>query len=366
MPAFFQEGRPIQVLRAPGRIDVMGGLGGAEAPLSLSLPTAEAACAAIQGRDDELIRLWSPCRDGSRTQLFSVRLGDLGLPAKPIDYEEARAFLLADPRDRWTGYLMGSLLTLAREYAITPTHGVNLLIHSDVPNRCGVASSSALTVVCLRAFALHYGLELSSEEIARLAGEVEARVMQVDGRISDAMSTILSESGEILALSGSSGDFVGRTVIPSDLEFVGLETGTQSQEMETKRPNEQASQVVRRFQELMGLNPSDDHRKELGELMFQAHGEYVSQGASNDACDLAVEASKARREKGGDIIGAKLTGRGGGGTVLLLGQRGKVWYEALRVKKALNQATGHSGHIFRWSSPGAASFGAIELTPKDS
>ena len=39
---------------------------------------------------------------------------------------------------------------------------------------------------------------------------------------------------------------------------------------------------------------------------------------------------------------------------VMLGERGKVWYEALRIKKALLQQTGHSGHIFRWSSPGAA------------
>ncbi|MCK5945215.1 MAG: hypothetical protein KAI24_24715, partial [Planctomycetes bacterium] len=95
MPAFFQQGRPIRIARAPGQLDVMGGLGGSRAPRSLSLPTAEAACAAIQARDDDLVRLWSPCRDGSRTQMLSVRLGDLVPPEGPVDYQQARAFLLA-------------------------------------------------------------------------------------------------------------------------------------------------------------------------------------------------------------------------------------------------------------------------------
>ena len=49
--------------------------------------------------------------------------------------------------------------------------------------------------------------------------------------------------------------------------------------------------------------------------------------------------------------------------MLLLGEHGKVWYEALRIKKALLEKTGHSAHVFRWSSPGALSFGAIELQP---
>src|SRR5690606_30280407 len=59
-PAFFQPGRAIQIARAPGRLDIMGGVLGGGAPLSLALPTAEAACAAIQARDDDLVRLWSP------------------------------------------------------------------------------------------------------------------------------------------------------------------------------------------------------------------------------------------------------------------------------------------------------------------
>ena len=64
------------------------------------------------------------------------------------------------------------------------------------------------------------------------------------------------------------------------------------------------------------------------------------------------------------MFGAKLSGRGGGGTVVLLGERNKVWYEALRAKKHLLEATGNSAHIFRWSSPGALAFGSIDLEPK--
>ena len=65
----------------------------------------------------------------------------------------------------------------------------------------------------------------------------------------------------------------------------------------------------------------------------------------------------------GLVFGGKITGGGSGGTVVMLGERGKVWYEALRIKKALLEHTGHSAHIFRWSSPGAVVFGGIELRP---
>jgi galactokinase len=365
MPSFFEPGRPIHISRAPGRLDVMGGLSGGKAPLTLSLPTAEAACAAIQSRDDDLIRLWSPCRDGSRTQMLSVRLGDLGLPTTPLDYQEARAFLVADPRDRWAGYLLGSLLVLAREHALAPEHGAELLIYSDVPNVCGVASSSAVTVAALRAFALQFGLDLPGTEYGRLAQIVERDVLRAHGRVADAMTSALAESGELLALSGGQGDLVARLAIPSGLEFVAIETGTQSIAKADEVVSDDDAQHTRRFQELLGMEPSEANHRELGELMFAAHAEYAAHGQSNEACDLVVDAAKQRRDAGGSVFGAKLSGRGGGGTVVLLGEHGKVWYEALRVKKALKDATGHSGHIFRWSSPGAMSFGSIVLEPKD-
>ena len=363
--AFFEPGRPIHIARAPGRLDVMGGLSGGLSPLLLALPTAEAACVAIQLRDDDLVRLWSPCRDGSRTQMLTVQMADLGLPATPVDYAEARAFLIADPRDRWSGYLLGSLLVLAREHALTPEHGVDLLLYSDVPNLCGVASSSAITVACLRAFALQYGLDLPPTEFARLAQIVEREVLQANGRVADAMAAVLAEPSELLALSGSVGDLVERIKVPTDLEFVGLETGTHTDPKKLETADEGDASRTQRFHDLLKMEPSAKNRLELGDLMFKSHDHYASSGSSNDACDLVVDVLKKRRAAGGGILGAKLTGRGGGGTVVLLGEPTKVWHEALRAKKALNLATGHSGHVFRWSSPGAVSFGSVLLEPKD-
>ena len=361
MPAFFAEGRPIRIARAPGSLDVLGGIGGERA---LTVPTAEAACTAIQARDDELFRLWSPCRDGSRTQLLSVRLGDLVPPEGPLDYEEARAFLLPDPRDRWAAYLLGGLLVLAREHGLVPTHGAEVLVNSDVPVGCGVGASSAVTVATLQAFALLYDVDLSPFELGRLAQLVEREVLTADGRAADAMAAVLSEPGQLLALRGPAADLDQRLQLPSDLEIVALETGTKTDPKAGRLDlTAEAARVVR-FQQLLGQPPEASLRRELGDLLFASHGEYRAAGRGSDACDLVVDYLRERRDAGGAVLGARMTGRGGGGTVLLLGEHGKVWYEALRAKKALNEATGHSGHVFRWSSPGAASFGSVDLVPK--
>jgi galactokinase len=365
LPAFFQAGRPIQIARAPGRLDVLGGLGGHSA---LSLATAEAACVAIQARDDELVRLWSPCRDGSRTQLLSVRLSDLVPPEGPVDYEDARALLVPDPRDRWAAYVLGGLLVLAREHAVVPRHGAEVLINSDVPSGCGVGASTAVTVASVRAFALAYDVSLSASELARLAQLVEQEVLRSAPPAADAQSSVLAERGELLQLRGPAADLERRLQIPSDLEFIGLETGprdaaTAAGEGDALLVDGEAARAAR-FVELLEQPPSEALRRELGDVLFASHDAYRAAGRSNSACDLVVDFLRGRRDAGGAVLGARVTGRGGGGTVVLVGEHGKVWYEALRAKKALNEASGHSGHVFRWSSPGAASFGSIDLDPK--
>ena len=367
MPAFFAPGRPVHIARAPGRLYVLGGLGGARA---LTLPTAEAACAAVQARSDELVRLWSPCRDGSRTQHLSVRMSDLVRPEGPIDYEEARAFLLPYPRDRWSAYLLGGLLVLTREHGLLPPHGAEVLVNSDVPERCGVGASSAITVATLQALAQLYGLELSPYELGRLAQLVEREVFRVDSRAADAMSAVFAEPGQLLSLRGAAADLERRLQLPSDLEVVGLETGSKDApaavEAAVAASDELPGEAARieRFEELLVQPPEPALRRELGDLLFESHAAYRAVGSGSDRCDLVVDFLRGRREAGGAVLGARMTGRGGGGTVLLVGEHGKVWYEALRAKKALNQATGHSGHVFRWSSPGAAAFGGIRLEPK--
>lgn len=357
VPAFFRGDRRILVARAPGRLDVIGGAGGAGASLVLQLPIAEAACAAIQERDDDLVRLWSPCRDGSRTQMLSMSLRDLGLPGAPIPYEEARALFGGDPRDRWAGYLLGALLVLAHEAGLRIPRGAELLVHSDVPEGAGVASSSAITVAALRAFALSYGLELPALELARLCQHVEQDVMATPTRAVDPMTVATAEAGELVALDGATGELAGRITVPMDLEFVGLDTGRPPAGRGPARARADAGAA--RFRELLVAEPTPEHRRELGDLMFAAHGDGVR---DEHPTDFVVAEAQRRRAAGGAVLGASASGRAGG-TVVLLGERGKVWYEALRIKKALLQATGHSAHIFRWSSPGALAFGSIELRP---
>ncbi|MEO6594670.1 MAG: GHMP kinase [Planctomycetota bacterium] len=455
VPAFFRPDRAIHIARAPGQLDVMGGFADYSGSLVLQLPLAEAACAAVQLRDDDLLRLWSPCRDGSRTQLLTMRLDDLGLPSAAIDYTEARALFGGDPRDRWAGHLLGCLLVLARERGLAPQRGVDLLLHSDVPEARGVGSSAAIEVAAMLALAKLHDVELSGRELALLCQIVENEIIGAPGSAMHQATAACGEADELLALRCQPCELAGSIAVPPQLEFVGIDSVVRpvttdwstgevragaflgeriladrrglavrregdrvvsedpawrghlancgveefrsrwlSQVPETiggteflqryggqadphtridprhtypvRAPTQHAIEEngrAERFRELLTLDATPAQRLELGELMFVSHRAYATCGLGNPTADFVVEQARQRMDKGGQLIGAKMTGRGGGGTVVLLGERGQVWYEALRIKKALLQETRHSAHIFRWSSPGALSFGGIELRP---
>jgi galactokinase len=455
VPDFFRPDRRIHIARAPGRLDVMGGFADYSGSLVLQLPTAEAACAAVQKRDDDMLRVWSPSRDGSRTQLLSVRLGDLGLPDAPIDYAEARAFLLADPRDRWVAYLLGCLIVLARERGLRPQFGFDLLVSSDVPEGKGVSSSAAIEVATMQALAVLYGIPLQGRELALLCQMVENEVVGAPCGVMDQMTAACGQADELMALRCQPCELEGSLVVPPELEIVGLDSGvrhavsgsdygavrtgaflgarwladlrglpiraegslriaddpvwkgylancpveefrsryaaqlpdsiggaeflarfggiadalspvdparTYAVLAPTRHPIEENARVER-FRELITAPLSPASREELGALMDASHVSYSACGLGNAATDFLVEQVRARQAAGAPVYGGKITGGGSGGTVVMIGERGKVWYEALRIKKALHLETGHSGHVFRWSSPGAMSFGSIELSP---
>lgn len=441
VPAFFRPDRTIHVARAPGRLDVLGGFADYSGSLALQLPTAEAACVALQRREDDLVRLWSPCDDGSRTQLLSMRLADLGLPAAPMEYAEARAFFRADPNDRWASYLLGCFLVLARERGVAFSQGAEILVHSDVPEAVGVASSAAIEVATMRAIAAAYEIPLADRDLAMLCQRVENDVAGVPCGVMDQMTAVTAEAEELLVLRCQPCEVEGSVPVPAELEFVGIEGGVRHTDERSQyrdarigaflgarmlekdpawrgwlanfditefrqrqsallpvstagaeflqqygdhgdphtridparsyavraaatHPVEENARA-RRFLALLQQELTKERRRELGDLMFESHAAYGACGLGDPTTDLLVSTAMHRRDGGAALYGAKVSGGGRGGTVVLLGDRGQVWYEALRIKKALLQATGHSGHIFRWSSPGALSFGTIELRPVD-
>lgn len=100
--------------------------------------------------------------------------------------------------------------------------------------------------------------------------------------------------------------------------------------------------------------------QELGEIMYQSHDGYTDCGLASDATNLIVNLVRAEKEH--DLIGAKITGGGAGGTVAILAYNtAKAEAAFNRVVEQYNTQSGLESYTFSGSSPGADDFGVVRL-----
>lgn len=225
VPDYFAPDQPIVVARAPGRIDLMGGFADYSGSLVLQFPLAEAACVAVQQREDDLVCVWSPTREDTRSQLVKWSLKDLGVRDTHVDLQVASMLLASDPRDRWTAYVLGCLLVLAVEKGVQPKFGFSLLLRSDVPEGMGVSSSAAITVATMRALCDFYGVEVTARELALLCQRVENEIAGAPCGVMDQMTAASARANELMALRCQPCELEGFVALPEDVEVVGIDSG---------------------------------------------------------------------------------------------------------------------------------------------
>src|ERR1041385_2098878 len=84
---FFDPLAELTIARAPGRLDVMGGIADYSGSLVLELPIAEATLVALQKDEAPRISITSLVDDETRALSFELPLADLEL-----EYDEARNY----------------------------------------------------------------------------------------------------------------------------------------------------------------------------------------------------------------------------------------------------------------------------------
>ncbi len=224
---FFRAGREVFVTRAPGRLDLMGGIGDYSGSLVLELPIAAAAHVALQLEEDsDALTFVSLAQDGDGPpRRFEMTLADFARGAGPVSYEEARAFFVADKSRRWAAYVAGAFVVLMRERGQVFGRGARLLIRSDVPEGKGVSSSAALEVAVMRAVAAAYGVELGARETALLCQRVENLVAGAPCGVMDQMTAACGEKDRLLALLCQPGEVRGHVPLPPGLSVWGIDSG---------------------------------------------------------------------------------------------------------------------------------------------
>jgi galactokinase len=226
--AFFDPDRPLTLTRAPGRLDVMGGIADYSGALVLEMPIAAAIWVAAQPSDEPEVVIQSDAIHAGDENFgeatVTLSLAEI-VPERPLSYARARALLTADPRRAWAAYVAGALVVLHAELGKPLRHGLRLLVSSEVPVGKGLSSSAALEVATLEAVAPLVGATLKDGEIALLAQKVENFVVGAPCGVMDQMTSALGRRDHLLELVCQPAEVLGQLRVPDDIEFVGVDSG---------------------------------------------------------------------------------------------------------------------------------------------
>lgn len=216
-------GRETWVARAPGRLDVMGGIADYSGSLVLQLPLACAAHVAAQFAPEPVVAIRSLNAD----DLGADR--DVVVPLEALaeaTYDQARALFQANPKTHWAAYVAGVLVVLARERGIGLDRGLRLLLGSDVPAGKGVSSSAAVEVAAMSAAGALLGHTFGSgRELAILCQTAENRVVGAPCGVMDQMTSACGERGALLALVCQPAELLPSARLPDALEVWGIDSG---------------------------------------------------------------------------------------------------------------------------------------------
>jgi galactokinase len=295
----------------------------------------------------------------------------MGPPVRGYDVATER------PGGDWLDYVQGVTWVLGRWGYKTP--GADLLIESTLPVGAGVSSSAALLVSLLRALRTAFAWPFDDRTAARLAHEAETRFVGAAVGFMDQMACSLGRPGTALFLDTRSLD-VEYVRIPDTVDFAVVDSGIAHRNIggayaERRRESFEAAvalgvrylrdvdvrdldridrlppllrrrarHVVTENQRVLAavdaLKAGDAAR--LGELFSASHASMRDDyQTSIREIDTLVAVAEADR----DVFGARMTGGGFGGAIVIATRPGTAADVAARVLDAYRRGGGAQGTV---------------------
>lgn len=230
LAASFDFARPMRVSRAPGRLDVMGGIADYTGSLVAEATLDRAAALVLQERADRELQIFSfNLFDEHRPFTFRISLD--ALAGSSVD-DLRREF--AAPGRQWAAYIAGCLFILHEQGYIDlndpAISGLNLAVLSTVPLGAGVSSSAALEVATMLNFVDHFALRDPSRQkriadglvLASLSQQVENRIVGAPCGIMDQVTCCLGKSGSLLRMVCQPHQLQAPLPLPPGVRVVGI------------------------------------------------------------------------------------------------------------------------------------------------
>jgi galactokinase len=345
--------RPAVTGEAPGRVNLIGEHTDYNGGYVLPTAIPQRTRVELAPRTDDTVRAASAEVPGPAGE---YRLGAETAGRDWLDYVQGVTKILRDAGHRFPGF--------------------DLYVRSRVPIGSGLSSSAALEVSLLRALRSAFALNLDDVEIARLGQRAENQFVGARCGIMDQMAACLADEHTALFLDARSLAY-RRVPLPPGADLVVINSGVAHDhaagDYNTRRAEcEEASRLLG-VPQLRDVGPADlprvealpeplrrrarhvvieDERvleavralergdlAELGRLFYASHRSMRDDfQVSVPAIDLLVELAKNEPA----VYGARLTGGGFGGSVVLLTRAGTGAAVAGRVARQYAERSGRT------------------------
>jgi galactokinase len=281
------------------------------------------------------------------------------------------------PGRGWLDYVQGVTAMLARDGVRLP--GFQARIESTVPLGAGVSSSAALEVSLLRALRLLLQLELDDITIAKTARAAETDFVGAPVGIMDQMAASLGRDGEALFLDTRTLD-VERIPLPASVDVIVIDSAIPhahagGEYVKRRRESFDAAGLlgvqhlrdldVTALERIVAL-PSvlcrrarhivTENQRVLDAAAALRAGDAVRLGALFKASHASmrddyeistpdVDALVRIADAHPDVYGARLTGGGFGGAIVVLTRAGRGTAAAPQIRDAYQHNTGRNGVV---------------------
>jgi len=341
---------------AHGRVNLIGEHTDYNGGFVLPTPIPQRTRVELAPRVDRSVRAWSA---NAASDIVEYRLG------------------AESPRRDWLDYLQGvTRVLLAEQHQLS---GFDARIESEVPLGAGLASSAALEVSLARAVRDAFALPLDDLALALVGQRAENEFVGARVGVMDQMAASLAVAGSALFVDTRSLDY--RPVpLPAAAELVVLSSGLVHQhaagDYNARRAECERACALLGVAQLRDIGVDELGRLEslpeplgrrarhvitenarvlaaveaiqagdlarLGKLFFASHASQRDDyEVSIPEIDLLVELARAQP----DVLGARLTGGGFGGSVVLLVRAGSSRRVAARVAAAYAARAGRAATV---------------------
>jgi len=207
---------------APGRLDVMGGIGDYSGSLVLQMPIKQKTKIQLTLREDYQCHIISEISSG---EILTAHVDYREfLNNNQVDYKFAQEKFKGNRETSWISYVLGCALVLQKEKGIG-FKGADFNLQSEVPLGKGVSSSASVEVATMKALVEAFNIQLPGTSLPILAQRVENLVVGAPCGLMDQLACYLGEPKKLLPILCQPDIIENPVSLPDDISFIGIDSG---------------------------------------------------------------------------------------------------------------------------------------------